>query len=164
MKKKAVVAALCLVACSIGWCGPHGHGGLGGPGRGPAPMHFGGHHGGWGHGGRGFWPGFAGGIVGGVIGNAVFGSRPAVVTVPAPQVIVTQPVVQPVQTVVTQPQQVIVQQPAQAVVQPASVAYMPASPYVPCPRNGSVWVPGHYVEQVQPNGTVLRIWQPGRYE
>ena len=27
-----------------------------------------------------------------------------------------------------------------------------------------VWVPGTYVDQLQPNGTVVRIWQPGHYE
>ena len=28
----------------------------------------------------------------------------------------------------------------------------------------NVWVEGRYVDQVQPNGTVLRVWQPGHYE
>lgn len=27
-----------------------------------------------------------------------------------------------------------------------------------------VWVPGGYVDQIQPNGTVVRVWQPGHYE
>ena len=27
-----------------------------------------------------------------------------------------------------------------------------------------VWVPGTYVDQIQPNGTVVRVWQPGHYE
>ena len=27
-----------------------------------------------------------------------------------------------------------------------------------------VWVPGRYVDQIQPNGTVVRVWQPGHYE
>lgn len=27
-----------------------------------------------------------------------------------------------------------------------------------------VWVPGCYVDQIQPNGVVLRVWQPGHYE
>ena len=27
-----------------------------------------------------------------------------------------------------------------------------------------VWIPGTYVDQLQPNGTVVRIWQPGHYE
>lgn len=28
----------------------------------------------------------------------------------------------------------------------------------------NVWVEGRYIEQVQPNGTVIRVWQPGHYE
>ncbi len=28
----------------------------------------------------------------------------------------------------------------------------------------TVWVEGRYVDQVQPNGVVLRVWQPGHYE
>ena len=27
-----------------------------------------------------------------------------------------------------------------------------------------VWVEGRYVDQVEPNGTVVRVWQPGHYE
>ncbi len=27
-----------------------------------------------------------------------------------------------------------------------------------------VWVEGCYVDQIQPNGTVVRVWQPGHYE
>lgn len=27
----------------------------------------------------------------------------------------------------------------------------------------TVWQPGHYENQVQPNGTVIRVWVPGRY-
>lgn len=26
------------------------------------------------------------------------------------------------------------------------------------------WVPGTYVDQIQPNGTVIRVWHPGHYE
>lgn len=28
----------------------------------------------------------------------------------------------------------------------------------------NVWVEGRYVDQVQANGTVIRVWQPGHYE
>ena len=28
----------------------------------------------------------------------------------------------------------------------------------------SVWVEGRYVDQIQANGTVVRVWQPGHYE
>jgi len=27
-----------------------------------------------------------------------------------------------------------------------------------------VWVEGRYVDQVQANGSVVRVWQPGHYE
>lgn len=27
-----------------------------------------------------------------------------------------------------------------------------------------VWVEGRYIDQVQPNGAVIRVWQPGHYE
>ena len=47
-------------------------------------------------------------------------------------------IVQPTPTVVTQP--VVVQQPQQ------------------------VWVEGRYVDQVQANGSTVRVWQPGHYE
>ena len=42
---------------------------------------------------------------------------------------------------------VVVQQPAQPVYQVQNV-----------------WVAGRYVDQVQSNGTVVRVWQPGHYE
>lgn len=115
-------------------------------------------HGGWHHGwhggrhhyyggyGRGFWPGFACGVVGGLVGGALarpyyYGSyypNTVVVQRPAP-VIVQQP------TVVQQP--VVVQQ---SVVQ--------------APQPQQVWVPGMYVDQVQANGSTIRVWQPGHYE
>ena len=44
---------------------------------------------------------------------------------------------------------VVVQQPAPVVVQQ--------------PVTQSVWVEGRYVDQVQANGTVVRVWQPGHY-
>jgi len=28
----------------------------------------------------------------------------------------------------------------------------------------NVWVEGRYVDTVQPNGAILRTWQPGHYE
>ena len=28
----------------------------------------------------------------------------------------------------------------------------------------TVWVEGRYVDQVQANGVVVRVWQPGHYE
>ena len=55
------------------------------------------------------------------------------------------------QPVVTQTPVVINQTPV--VVNPAPVT-----------TTTQVWVEGRYVDQVQANGTVVRIWQPGHYE
>ncbi len=92
-----------------------------------------------------------GGIAAGIIGGAIVGGllydalRPAPVVVSQPTVVVPQPVVVQPPVVVQQP--VIVQQPAQPVYQVQNV-----------------WVAGRYVDQVQSNGTVVRVWQPGHYE
>ena len=51
---------------------------------------------------------------------------------------------------------VVVQQPAPVVVQ------QPAPVVVQQPQ--TVWVEGRYVDQVQANGSTVRIWQPGHYE
>ena len=34
----------------------------------------------------------------------------------------------------------------------------------PVDSTQDVWVESRYVDQVPPNGTVLRVWQPGHYE
>lgn len=143
---KKLVIAIALVAASTGvfargWHGGPHHGGF----HHLPPIHHGGHggynhhhHGGyWGPGGRYFWPGFVGGVVGGVVGTAL--TRPYYSETV---------VVQPSPTVVTQP--VVVQQPT--VVQQPVVQRQP------------VWVEGRYVDQVQANGSIVRIWQPGHYE
>ena len=62
-------------------------------------------------------------------------------------------------TVVTTPAPVVVQ-PAPVVVQPAPVVVAPQPVY----QTQNVWVEGRYVDTVQPNGVVLRTWQPGHYE
>ena len=103
----------------------------------PAPIHHHCHGGFWGRGGSHFWPGFVGGVVGGVIGSAI--AEPAPVVVTTPTVVTTTPVV--TTPVVTQ---TVVAQPVQTV--------------------QNVWVEGRYVDQVQANGTVVRVWQPGHYE
>ena len=74
------------------------------------------------------------GFVGGVIGGVL---ADAVVS-PAPVVVTTPVVTTPVVT----------------------------APVVSTPvySTQNVWVEGRYVDQVQPNGTVLRVWQPGHYE
>ena len=152
MNKKLVVAGIAAIALAFGASArPHGpgfgHHGFGPGPRGPA-FHHHHHHGGyWGRGGRNFWPGFVGGIVGGAIYDAVTYPRyygyGGVVVAPAPTVVTTPPVV------VQQPAPVVVQQPAPVVVQQ--------------PVAQNVWVEGRYVDQVQANGTVVRVWQPGHY-
>ncbi len=147
MNKKMIVAVALFSAVTLGaYARPHG--GPGGPGGGfrggPGPAMRGGpgghHHGGgaWGHGGRNFWPGFVGGVVGGVVGSAFAAPpppRPVVVT-PSPVVVTpAAPVVVTTPTVVT-----------------------------PVTQVQNVWVEGRYVDQVQPNGAVIRTWQPGHYE
>ena len=94
----------------------------------PAPIMHHHHHGGWGHGGRNFWPGFVGGVVGGVLTDAIIGPR--VITTP----VVTTPV------------------------------YTTPVVATPVYTSQQIWIPGGYVDQMQPNGTVVRIWQPGHYE
>ncbi len=74
------------------------------------------------------------GFVGGVVGGLAAG---AVTTPP-----------RTVTTVVTTP----------TIVTPVPVVVTPT------PVVQNVWVEGRYVDQVQPNGTVLRVWQSGHYE
>ena len=63
-------------------------------------------------------------------------------------------------TVVTQP--VVVQQPAVAT-QPV-VVQQPTVVQQPVVQRQPVWVEGRYVDQVQANGSTVRVWQPGHYE
>ena len=146
MKMTMVVAIAAVMCTGMTYArGPHG-GGFGGPrpvtghhgGFRPAPIHH--HHHGsvWGRGGSNFWPGFVGGVIGGALVDAVVSPAPVVVT-PAPVVVTPTPVV--TAPVVTTP--------------------VVTSPVV---STQNVWVEGRYVDQVQPNGTILRVWQPGHYE
>jgi len=142
MNKLMIVMLVAAGAASV-WAGPCGGGrGCGGgggcrpcrPAYRPCRPCGGGDW--WGKGGRNFWPGFIGGVVGGIVGNAV--ARPYYSDTV---------VVQPTTTVVTQP--VVVQQPVvQTVVS----------------QSAQVWVEGRYVDQVQANGAVVRVWQTGHYE
>ena len=144
MNKKMIVVVCAIGAMTLGaFAGPHG--GPGGPGGGfrggPGPAMRGGgprHHSGWGHGGEHFWPGFVGGVVGGVVGSTLVAPppRPVVVAPAAPVVVAPAALV-----VVTTPTVV------------TSVTQVQ-----------NVWVEGRYVDQVQANGTVVRVWQPGHYE
>ena len=75
------------------------------------------------------------GFVGGVVGGVV-GTT-----------IVNPPVV-PLAPVVVTPTPVVVSSPV----------VIPPQP----PRK--VWVEGRYIDQIQPNGTILRVWQAGHWE
>ena len=139
---KKITIALCVAVVAAGvFAAPHGA-----PARGPRPMHthrrlpppvhHHKHHSYsiWGRGGSRFWPGFIGGVVGGTLAETLSGPKVVHETVV---------VHQPVATVVTTP--VVVQQ-------------------ATCTETQRIWVEGCYVDQVQPNGTVIRVWQPGHYE
>ena len=75
------------------------------------------------------------GFVGGVVGGVVGGALYDTVVTPAPVVVTTPTVVTTTPVVATT-----------------------------VPAVQSVWVEGRYVDQVQANGTVIRVWQPGHYE
>ena len=139
MNKKAVVMLGVVVIATGAFARPwHGH--HGGCHWRPAPHHYYHHHGDWwGRGGCHFWPGFVGGVIGGAVASTIIEPRETVI-VQQPAVI-QQPVVVPQSVVVPQP--VVVQQ--QPIVQ-------------------NVWVEGRYVDQVQANGSTVRVWQPGHYE
>ena len=144
---KKLVIAIVLTAVSTGAFAHGWHGGYHHHGWHGGYHHY--HGGYWGRGGCNFWPGFVGGVVGGVVGTTL--ARPyysETVVVQSSPTVVTQPVVVQQPAVVTQP--VVVQQPT--VVQQPVVQRQP------------VWVEGRYVDQVQANGSTVRIWQPGHYE
>lgn len=141
MKKK--IAVVIVMALSAGMLFARPHGGHRGPKRDfrGAKMHHRSHH-------RPHHPhhhsgwgrggrNFWPGFAGAFVGGVVANTivRPTVVTTP----VVTTPVV--TTPIVTTP---VVTQPVYTTQQ--------------------VWVPGAYVDQVQPNGTVIRVWQPGHYE
>ena len=133
----AVIVAMCAVMC-MARPGP----GPGGFGPRP-PVHH--HHSSfWGRGGRNFWPGFVGGVVGSALYSGVYRSYPStVVYSSSPTVVTTTPIVTPMPVVVQQP----------VVVQPQPVY-----------TTQQVWVEGCWVNQVQANGAVVRVYQPGHYE
>ena len=136
--KKIIVFAIALVAASTLVAKGHA------PYRPPhVSVHTGHHH----HHGSG------GAIAAGIVGGALLGGLVAsAVSTPPPA-----PVVTPAPVVVT---------PAPVVVQPAPVVVAPTPVVVQQPvyQTQNVWVEGRYVDTVQPNGTVLRTWQPGHYE
>lgn len=150
MKMTIVVAAAAVLVAGVCEARPHGGpGGFGGGHRPPPPVFHGGHHSHsiWGHGGSHFLPGFVGGVVGGALAAGYRPLAPApVVVTPAPVVVTT-----PVVTTPVIQQQVVAAPVVQPVVQPTYAMQ-------------NVWVEGRYVDQVQANGTVVRVWQPGHYE
>ena len=85
--------------------------------------------------------GNGGAIAAGIVGGALLGGVVASTVAPAPVVVAPAPVV-------VQPAPVVVQQPV----------------YQPVYQTQNVWVEGRYVNTVQPNGAVIRTWQPGHYE
>ena len=133
--KKVIVFAIALVAASTLLARGHA------PYRPPhVSVHTSHHH----HHGSG------GAIAAGIVGGALLGGLVAsAVSTPAPVVVTPAP------TVVA-PAPVVVQQPV--VVSPPVVVAQPVY------QTQNVWVGGRYVDTVQPNGTVLRTWQPGHYE
>ena len=103
----------------------------------PPPIHSSHHH-------HHHHHGSGGAIAAGIVGGALLGGLVAsAVSTPAPAVVTPAPVVVQ-QPVVVQSAPVVVQQPVY--------------------QTQNVWVEGRYVDTVQPNGTVLRSWQPGHYE
>ena len=124
------------------------------------PVFYGGRHGRY-HGG--FAAGVVGGaFVGGMIHNAIRPYRPVVYS-PAPVVVQQPVVVQPAPVVVQQP--VVVQSAPAVVQQPVVAPPAPESAAVPAPAfpTQRVWVEGCYVDQVRPDGSLVKVWQPGRY-
>lgn len=133
--KKAISLLIVFAAC-VAMARPHGP-----PPPPPPSNHHHGHH----H-STGFAIG-AGLLGAGLLANAAYASTHTVAVAPAPVVVAPAPVVvQQPTVVVQQPAPVVVQQPAPVVV------------------SRQVWVEGRYVDTVQPNGVVLRSWQPGHYE
>ncbi len=137
--KKAIAVALVLMAFMPAMARHH-HGYGHYPHHGYHHYHHHHHHSGW----AAVGVGLAAGAVGAALYNAVAPRETVVGQQPAP-VVVQQPVV------VQPPAPVVVQQPAPVVVQQ------------PVARQ-QVWVEGRYVDQVQPNGSAVRVWQPGHYE
>ena len=108
----------------------------------PAPMH---HH----HSSRG-WAIGAGILGAGIIAGSIVDAMYPRSTVVYP----TTTYVAPTTTYVA---------PATTVVQPVTTTVVqPAGQYVT--QQQQVWVEGCWVNQVQANGAVVRVWQPGHYE
>lgn len=136
-KMKYLVTVLSVCLCAGVCMARPGHGPRGG--RFHAPRHYHHHHH---HSHR-----HAGWVAAGVVGGAIIGTAIANTITPRP-------------VVVAQPTPVVVSQPAPVIVQTSPVVVQNPPVY----QTQNVWVEGRYVDQVQPNGTVTRVWQPGHYE
>ena len=140
MKKILMFSLVCVAAlCVSARPGPmHGPGPIGGH------YHHHHHH-------RG---GTALGIGAGILGAGLVASTIYEATHPRPVVVAPAPVITPAPVVVAQP----------AVVAPAPVVVQQPVVAAPVTQVQNVWVEGRYIDQVQPNGTVVRTWSPGHYE
>ena len=141
-----MVALATVLSASMAQARPHGgHGGF----RGPGPMHHGMPHHHHHHSGRG-WAVGAGLLGAGILAGSIVDATYPRTTVVYP----TTTYVAPTTTYVA---------PAPAVVQPVTTTVVqPAGQYVT--QQQQVWVEGCWVNQVQANGAVVRVWQPGHYE
>ncbi len=141
MNKKTIITLALATVIGAGTCFARpGNGGGHRPA--PAPRHHAGghrppppprHHGG--HRGGSVWGRGGRNFLPGFIGGLV-GSTVANTIVRSDPVVVT---------------------PAPVVVTPAPVT----TTMVVTPQR--VWVEGRYIDQIQPNGTIIRVWQPGHY-
>lgn len=142
-KTKYMLVIVAVFAVAGAFAKPHHRGFNRGFGHGPHPVRHHHSHSTWGRGGRNFWPGFVGGVVGGIVSRRV--------VAPAPTVVVSTPTVVTTPTIVTP-----------TVVAPTVVA--PTVVTTPVTTTQQVWVEGCYINQLQPNGTYIKVWQPGHYE
>lgn len=48
--------------------------------------------------------------------------------------------------------------------QPVPILVQPVVVHAPAPTtSGRTWIPGRYVDQILPNGQMLRVWVPGHW-
>ena len=132
-KKMTIVVAIAMCVCSV-FARPHGGPGGFGGGHRPAPvMH---HHAPVYHHHHSAWGRGGRYFWPGFVGGVIGGALTSSIY--------------PTTTVVTTP----------VVTTPVVTTPVVSTPVY---TTQQVWVPGGYVDQVQPNGTVVRVWQPGRY-
>ncbi len=140
--KKTIITAVLVAVLGVGTCFARPGGGHG-RGHAPAPRHHGGgFRGGHRHAppprhhGGSVWGRGGRNFLPGFLGGAVAGAIASTIVRPDPVVVTPAPVVVTPTPVVT----------------------------TPIYTTRTVWVEGRYVEQVTPQGTIIRTWQPGHYE